>query len=137
MLKNLTMQPFVKYPKLIFLLDAIGAVLTAFFIGIILVKLQTYIAMPKRVLYVLAGVALILCAYSSCCFVFLKNNIRPFLKVLIVANLLYCCLTLGLLFFYFAKLTALAYLYFITEILIIIAVVLLERKVYKNLILNN
>lgn len=134
MLKSLMLNRFIEHPKLVFLLDAIGAVFTAFFIGIVLVNLQTYIAMPKQILYTLAVMALVFCTYSGCCFLFLKGNIKPFLKVLIIANLLYCCITIGLLLFFSKQLTDWAYLYFIAEILIIIAVVLIEREVFKKLV---
>ncbi len=41
-------------PKQLFLLDAFGALLSAFFLGFVLVKYQVYIGMPENVLYILA-----------------------------------------------------------------------------------
>jgi len=119
--------------KQLFLIDAIGAAVTAYFIGIVLVKFDAYFGMPRQVLYVLATIALIFWVYSTCCYLFIKRNFKPFLKLIIFANLLYCCLTIALLFFYFKQLTILGFVYFIGEILVIVGLVLIEKRVCERL----
>jgi len=120
--------------KQLFLIDAIGAAVTAYFIGIVLVKFDAYFGMPRQVLYVLATIALIFWVYSTCCYLFIKRNFKPFLKLIIFANLLYCCLTIALLFFYFKQLTILGFVYFIGEILVIVGLVLIEKRVCERLV---
>jgi len=119
--------------KYLFIIDAIGAAVTAYFIGIVLVKFDAYFGMPRQVLYVLATIALIFWVYSTCCYLFIKRNFKPFLKLIIFANLLYCCLTIALLFFYFKQLTILGFVYFIGEILVIVGLVLIEKRVCERL----
>ena len=119
--------------KQLFLIDAIGAAVTAYFIGIVLVKFDAYFGMPRQVLYVLATIALIFWVYSTCRYLFIKRNFKPFLKLIIFANLLYCCLTIALLFFYFKQLTILGFVYFIGEILVIVGLVLIEKRVCERL----
>lgn len=125
---------FSRNLKQLFLIDAIGAAVTAYFIGIVLVKFDAYFGMPRQVLYVLATIALIFWVYSTCCYLFIKRNFKPFLKLIIFANLLYCCLTIALLFFYFKQLTILGFVYFIGEILVIVGLVLIEKRVCERLV---
>jgi len=98
------------YPKRLFLLDGLGAFLTAFFLGVVLVTFEDKFGMPQKVLYA-------------------KNNWRPYLKIIAVANLLYCCLTFGLVIFFYSKLTQLGLIYFLLEIFIIINLAIIELKV--------
>jgi hypothetical protein len=45
-------------PKTLFLIDAIGAVLSTVLLGIVLVAFEKYIGMPTNVLYALAATSL-------------------------------------------------------------------------------
>jgi Zn-dependent membrane protease YugP len=56
-----------------------------------------------------------------------KDSRKP-LKPIIVANLAYCLLTIGCLFFYKNTIKPLGVIYFTGEVLIIIAIVFLELK---------
>lgn len=50
-------------PWLALLIDGIGATLSAFSLGVVLPALEPYVGMPRRVLFVLALVALV---YAAC-----------------------------------------------------------------------
>ncbi|MEM7297675.1 MAG: hypothetical protein AAF391_05350, partial [Bacteroidota bacterium] len=50
--------------KTIFLIDGVGACVSSFFLGYILVAFQSFIGMPVNVLYLLAGLALLFALYS-------------------------------------------------------------------------
>lgn len=127
-IKNTT-NYFIKTPKTLFLLDSIGAVLTAFSLFVILRNYYTCFGMPAYILTYLSLIALSFCMYSTACYFLLNHNWSPFLRAIGIANLIYCILTMVLLCVYFQELTTLGLAYFIIEILIILALVYVEWSV--------
>ncbi|MCC5915183.1 MAG: hypothetical protein JJU46_12455 [Balneolaceae bacterium] len=117
-----------KEPKNLFLIDGIGAFLTAFLLLAILRPFHELFGMPPLAVMYLSAIAAIFCLYSITCFLFLKGEWKLYLKIISTANLLYCCLTLGLLIYYFQLLTALGITYFLVEILAISLLVRVEQK---------
>ncbi|MFK7811754.1 MAG: hypothetical protein AB8B59_04615 [Maribacter sp.] len=120
--------------KNLFLIDGIGALVSIFFLGFVLVWLEDKIGMPINVLYILAGLPVFFALYSFSCYFFLKKNWKPFLKGIAILNLLYCFLTIGLLFFYDHKLTFLGWLYFTLELLVIVIIAGIELKASQSTI---
>ena len=98
-----------------FLLDAFGAFLTALLLGVILPAFQPFFGMPVTVLYCLAGIAAVFCLYSLGCHFRAGDQWRPLLRAIALANLAYCCLTMGLVVYWWEQLTALGVLYFVGE----------------------
>lgn len=125
---------FLLNPKKLFLIDGLGALLTAFLTGVVLRMFVNTFGMPPKLLSILSILACILAAYSmSCCF-FVSKNWRLFLKIIVVANLLYCFLTAVLVLHLYQQLTTLGVIYFITEVFIIIVLVYVEVSVaFKNI----
>ncbi len=117
-------------PKKIFLIDGLGALITAFFLGIILANFETSFGMPKTNLYLLSIIACIFAFYSFCCSFFVTNNWRHFLKWLIIANAIYSCLSIGLVFHFFQNLTILGLFYFLIELTVMISLILFERLLF-------
>jgi len=122
-IKRLTIQP-----KTLFLIDGLGALVTAFFLFVILRTYNVYFGMPQNTLTYLSLIAIIFCLYSITCYFFLKDNWRPFLRTISIANLLYCCWTMGLVIYYYPSLTILGVTYFLAEIIVIFVVVFVELK---------
>jgi len=116
-------------PKLLFLIDALGAMLTAFFLFVILRNFNEYVGMPKPLLTYLAAIAACFWIYSSACFIFLKDNWTFYLRVIGIANLLYCILTMGFLIIYYFQLTMTGATYFLLEIIIVCGLVYIELNV--------
>jgi len=114
--------------KRLFLVDAIGALVTIFFLGIVLVQLQSYVGMPKAVLYVLVIAPCIFAVYSFSCYFFLKSDWGKYLKVVALGNLSYCVATIYLMYCHFEKLTTLGLVYFLGEIVVIIVLVYFELQ---------
>ncbi|MGM0579490.1 MAG: hypothetical protein ACQETL_02345 [Bacteroidota bacterium] len=110
----------------IFLIDGVGALLTTLIIGIVFTNFQEYIGMPREILISLAIIALGFFIYSLSCFLILKKNWKPFLKVIVIANLVYCIITTVLIILFFHQLTLLGLLYFIGEIIVIGVLVYFE-----------
>lgn len=123
-------------PKLIFLIDSAGALLTFILLFGVLRNFEDYFGLPKPKLTFLAVCAVCLCLYSLTCFLFVKHKWTFFIRIISVANLLYCILTGLLLIVYRSQLTSLGVVYFLVEIAIVCALVLLELKFAKQLIIG-
>lgn len=122
-------------PKSLFLIDGLGAFLTAFLTGVILRKFEDNFGMPQKHLIILSILACIFAVYSMSCYFFVGKKWRIFLRVIAIANLLYCLLTAVLVMYLYQQLTILGVIYFVTEILIVIALVYVEWSVSsKNII---
>ena len=115
-------------PKTIFLIDGMGALVSAVLLGLVLTRLETFFGLPKNVLYVLAGIALLLAVYSLSNAFMQPINPSRRLKLIAVANLLYCLLTVVLLFIFYPQLTIFDVFYFMGELLIILSLASLEMK---------
>ena len=113
---------------MLFLIDSLGAMLTAFFLFIVLRNFNEYFGMPQTILIYLSVIAAIFCIFSTACFFFLKDNWIPFIRAIGIANFLYCILTVGLLIIYFPILTIIGITYFLVEIAIICVLVYIELK---------
>jgi hypothetical protein len=81
-------------------------------------------------------IAFIFAVYSISCFLFLNKNWRIFLKAIVTANLLYCCLTTGLGIYYYSKLAILGLTYFLAEIAVIVGLVYIEFQTLKTSVTN-
>lgn len=122
-------------PKNLFLIDGLGALLTAFLVGVVLRMFEDVFGMPSKFLTILSVLACIFAVYSMSCYFFVPKNWRLFLKIIAVVNLMYCVLTAFLVMLLYQQLTILGIIYFTTEILIIIALVYVEWYVSsKNII---
>jgi hypothetical protein len=116
----------------LFLIDGLGALLSAFFLGIVLVRFETTFGMPQNILCFLAALACLFAVYSFCCYIFIKDNWRPYLRSIAIANLTYCCITFGLIVTCYESLTILGVGYFVVELLILGILVAVEFKMTSN-----
>ena len=64
---------FTENQKTLFLIDSIGAFMTAFSLFVIVRQLNEYFGMPKNELTYLSIIAVCFCIYSAACFLFLKG----------------------------------------------------------------
>lgn len=117
-----------KYLRNLFLLDGFGALLSAFLLGIVLVKLESYFGIPKTTLYVLAALPCLFAMYDFLCYFKLEKNLEKFLKPIAIANLMYCCLSIGLTLFHFKRVTYIGWIYIIGEVIIVVSIALIELR---------
>ncbi|HYG37507.1 MAG TPA: hypothetical protein VD908_02760 [Cytophagales bacterium] len=125
----LIIDKFSANPERLFMVDGFGALLTAFLLGVILARFEDSFGMPQTILYFLSSVACIYSIYSFCCCFFVFSNWVPYLKAITIANLIYCCLTIGLIFYFYQSLTFLGLIYFFLEIMVMIGLMLVELMV--------
>jgi len=128
-----------KEPRKLFLIDCLGAFLTAFLLFAVLRAYHEFVGVAIGTLTLLAGIAAVFCIYSACCFLFLKGNWGPFIQAISIANLLYCIVTLGLVFIPGSEISLAGKIYFLGEILVVCGLVYVElavakaiKKQYKN-----
>ena len=118
-------------PKKLFLVDSLGALLSAILLGFILARFEPTFGMPQKVVHVLAVIPCIFSLYSFFCFFIKIGNWKPYMKIIAIANLLYCCLTFGLMVYYYQQLTVLGLIYFILEIIVVVILAFIELKFSK------
>lgn len=118
--------------KLIFLIDGFGALLTAFLLFGVLRPFDVLFGMPKDILVLLSLIALAFAIYSFICYFFLKANWKPFLFGISIANFLYCCLTLGLVYYSYIEMTGLGVAYFLVEVIVVMGLVMVEWKLISD-----
>ena len=119
-------------PKKLFLIDGAGALLTAFSLGVVLASLEDTFGMPRTVLRPLSFLGFLYAAYSLGCYFFVTDNWRFYLKIIAIANLLYCCLTAALVVFSYQTLTVWGLAYFLLEIAVIVVLVRVEFRVLSQ-----
>lgn len=123
----------LNHPKLIFLMDAIGAFLTLIGLVVILNLFEGYIGMPRQALFLLSGIAICLFMYSLSCHLLVLKNWKSYLMILMFGNLIYGFVSVGTMIKNFDQLTQLGLIYFILEKLIILIVVSFEYQAYSQI----
>ncbi len=119
-------------PKQLFLVDSLGALLSAFMLGVVLVMFKEIVGMPSNVLYGLAFIACLFFVNSLFCFLRVKENWRPRMKWVAIFNLMYCCLTAGLVIYFYKELTIWGVVYFVVEKIIVVPLAIVELQVASN-----
>lgn len=115
-------------PKMIFLIDSIGAFLSANLLLIILSFLQTEFGIFDKRFNFLVATSYVFSIYSFCCYYWIDKQWRVFLRIIAIANLLYCILIIIFLVNFCKNITLLGLAYFISEIIIIICLAAIELK---------
>ena len=117
--------------KNIFLLDGIGATLSACFTGLILTRYTLFLGLNVSLLQSLAIIPAIFALYSFSCYFFV-TRVKPWMLMFIICgNLTYCLISLALIVFR-DRITWRAQVLLGAEVLIVFLVVLLELRVYRN-----
>lgn len=120
-------------PKKLFLIDAFGALLSAFLLGVVLVRFKNIFGIPVPVLYFLALLPLTFAVYDFYCYFKVKQNIGLFLKGIAYINISYCCISMGLAFYHYNKITFLGWSYILIEVFILITLANFELSTAKIL----
>lgn len=126
-------QNFIVKHKNIFLLDSFGALFTAFLLFVVLRTFNAYFGLSKITIEYLSWLALVFSIYSFCCFFLITKNWKSFLKIICIANILYCLLILVIILYYFQSISVLGIAYFLGEIMVISKIVFLEIRIIKNI----
>ncbi len=126
---NTLIQKISAKPYQIFLMDGVGALVSAAFLLLLLVPLQPYVGLPLNQLYVLGIIAVCLMIFSFSCYFLKPLNRSLFLRAVIIANSVYACITGAMLLIHADELTTWGFLYFIGEIMVLVILVYIESRV--------
>jgi hypothetical protein len=118
-------------PRQVFLADGLGALLSTILLFVVASFVSVF-GMPKNVLYTLMVVPIVFAAYSLSIYLINPKKWKSFLAPVAIANILYCCLTLMLVFYYFDRLSVLGVACFFIEILVIISLAVFELRLCFN-----
>ncbi|MGG6232245.1 hypothetical protein [Tenacibaculum sp. SDUM215027] len=135
MIKKL-LKNIPKKPKKLFLIDGLGAILSAFLLGVVLVNFESIIGIPPSTLYLLAVLPIFFAVYDFYCYQKTDNSLKPFLRGIAILNLLYCCLSIGVAFYHFKTITSIGWGYILVEVSIIIILSIVELTIAKRLTKN-
>lgn len=113
-------------PKKLFLIDGLGALVSALLIGVVLTKIHEHIGLPLPVLQFLAIPPVAFAVYSFNYFLNVPSNWQLYLKIIATVNIAYCLLTSLVMFHYKESLTTLGLGYFVTEIMVVLILVAVE-----------
>ena len=122
-------QRFSNQPKQLLAVDAVGALVSAFLLGVVLVWLEPLFGIPSEVLYVLALLPCGFVVYDAIGWFVVRKNVGHWLRGIAVMNVLYCVVSLGLAGLHWERLTGLGWLYLVGEVGIILMLVRLEWAV--------
>ncbi len=121
-------------PRRLFLVDGLGAIVSAVLLGIVLVRLESVFGIPRSALYILASFPCVFTIYDFYCFFKVELKLGIFLRGIAVANLLYCCLSVGLAIYHASVISHFGWAYILVEILVLIILSLFELSVSRELI---
>jgi hypothetical protein len=127
--QRIIISSFVKKPNTLFLVDSIGAFISAICLLIISRYYSDYFGVNHSTFQLLLILPIVFCIYSACCFLFVKRSFKPFIQIIALANLLYCIISLILLGTLFSEITILGLSYFVVELTIIALIISIEFKV--------
>jgi len=120
-------------PHSLFMIDGLGALLSAMMLGVVLIQFQPYFGIPVATLYLLAAIPCVFVLYDAFCYFTKPQPSSRYLRIIAIANLLYCAFSLAVAFFHFEKLTLLGWLYIIGEVLIVVGLAGFELQVAGRL----
>lgn len=126
------MQRLQNNPRSLFVIDGVGALISAFLLGVVLVQFESAIGMPVKALYILAALPVGFALYDAICYWRLKQNFGPFIKGIALINIGYCGLSVAFLSQHHESLTALGWVYFVGELLIVLFLSGVEWQVGKR-----
>jgi hypothetical protein len=112
--------------KILFFIDALGALLTTGLLFAISDWFSAQVGFPAKSIKSLSFIAFTFFVYSIICYFFLKRKLHHYLRIICVANFIYCCLTITFIILHYKQLSNLVITYFLMEILVISLLIFVE-----------
>lgn len=134
-MKRLTIL-FSKNPNKLFLVDFLGALITALLSGLVVPQFESLLGVPKQPLLILSGIAVVFAIYSLICYLKVEKNYSMFLKIIALANSGFIVITPFVLMPYWDTITVVGMLYFVLEWIVVAFLIQIELKVATTLKLN-
>lgn len=125
---------FTHRPLMLFMADGTGAALSAFLLGIILVRFHPVFGIPPSTLYILAVVPCVFVLYDLYVLIMKPPRIAVYLRGIAGLNLLYIILSLAFAIHHAPTMTFAGWGYFVIEIIIVAWLIRLEMRVAHALL---
>jgi hypothetical protein len=116
----------------VFLIDCIGAITSALMLGLVLPKFERYFGMPVIILHSLALVAICLAFFSGSCMLIRHRRWQITMRLVALANIIYCLTSAILLVRFWGYLTPLGMAYFVSEKIIVLGLACFEFRTAKS-----
>ncbi len=117
--------------RTIFLFDGIGAAFSFLLSGFILPRFSDILGLSRDILYLLATFPAVYLIYSFSCYGLVEQIKSWMLLTIILANLAYCLVSASVIIFH-AGIRELGIYLLLSEIVVVIAVIVLEFRVYQK-----
>lgn len=114
------------------LVDGLGGAATALMLCVALPAVHELVGLPRRTLITLGLFGVVYGTYSLSCWRFVRTQWRRSLAAIIAANTFYCVATAFVVATYRDAISALGIAYFVAEIIVIAALVVLEVAVLRR-----
>lgn len=121
-----------KNPKILFVVDGVGAAFSAFLLGMVLPKFESLFGVPSSTLTFLASFPVLFVVFDMFAFKAEAKHLQRNLYSIAGLNGFYICLSLSFLWFHQIEITGLGYLYFGFEMAIILAFIYLQLNTAKK-----
>jgi len=118
--------------KQVLLIDAAGALLSAIMLGLVLPHLVDYVGMSPNVLRALAVPPLVFIIFDIIAYRWSEDRWRQAVAIIAVANVVYCCISIFLMYQHKDILLPFGYLYFVVEVIIVLVVAGVEFKIARS-----
>jgi hypothetical protein len=122
---------FLKNPKQLILIDILGASVTAALLFIVIKNFNHFFGVDLYKINALAIIALSICWFGIICWFAIRKFWKPLLYILATFNLLYCLITIWVLYSS-TNLTTYGILYFSSEIAIILTLAFFEIRTARR-----
>jgi hypothetical protein len=119
-------------PKTLFIIDGTGAILSAFLLGVVLVRFSSFFGIPVPVFYLLAIFPVLFFLFDIYAYGSIQRHAATKLKIIALANFLYCLLSISVAAYHAEQLTIWAWAYIFIEIFIVIILAAIELAVAKK-----
>lgn len=132
-----TLKWAINNPKKIFLIDGLGACLSAVLLGVVLVRFEKVFEIPTDTLYFLALLPCLFILYDVYCYRTTNKSIaKPLLGIAFI-NIANCIVSLGFMVYHSDSMTSLGFGYIILEVIVVLGIAAFEINVAKGLGFDN
>ncbi|MFN8711713.1 MAG: hypothetical protein ACK5Z2_02590 [Bacteroidota bacterium] len=115
-------------PRKLFLIDSIGAVVTALLTGVLLAQFESFFGVPAPTLYLLSIAPALYAVYSLVCYLRFPSSWRMLMRIIASANLLYVIVVNVWMLFFQPGITGWGMIYFVGEFFIVAGIAAIELK---------
>lgn len=124
-----SMTFFKNNPRYIFLMDGLGAILSAVLLALVLPLYVDLLGMPIETLFILSILPVGYAIYSLLCYLMDPFQWKFYLRVIAIANFLYCLVTMVYLVLNLEQTTIFGELYFVLEMIVVASLATFELKI--------